>query len=252
MLINHLVKLGFSLGEAKVYIALLNSGDLTATELSTKTRLGRTNIYNYAKSLQDKGLLTDYERNNKVFFKVSDPEDLYTLLDAQKKELSNLSLEHFNLLPRFTKLYRQQSNSPVTHIFLGKKDWKRLMKQLYLDQGVKEMYVLVPDLDGYSPLPPVYQNALYNNKVFTYLVTNKSSNIESFVKRDEKKFRKTILVGKEILPIKLETIVTKNHVYYGNFTQNELQVYSVEDKHVCKILFNVFSFLIKSQYQSKP
>lgn len=249
MLTNHLVKLGFSQGEAKVYIALLNGGDLTATELAAKTNLGRTNIYNYAKSLQERGLIADYERNNKVFFKASDPRELYTLLDVQKKEINNLSLEHLNLLPRFNKIYRQQNKSPLTHLYLGKKDWKKLMKEVYLDQESKEIFLLVPDLDDYSPLPPVYQSALFNNKVLTYLITNKASNIETFIKKDMKKNRKTIQIDKNILPISVDTVVAKNSIYYGNFSQNDLQVNSVEDKYISKIFHSFLIFLTKSQYQ---
>lgn len=252
MLTNHLIKLGFSQGEAKVYIALLNGGDLTATELASKTNLGRTNIYNYAKSLQERGLIADYERNNKVFFKASDPRELYTLLDVQKKELNNLSLEHLNLLPRFNKIYRQQSKSPIMHLYLGKKDWKILMKEVYLDQESREIFVLVPDLDDYSPVPPVYQNALFNNKVLTNLITNKVSNIENFYKKDPKKNRKTIQIDKNIFPITVHTIVAKNSIYYGDFSQNDLQVNSVEDKYISRIFYSFLSFLTKSQYQSNP
>ncbi|HMT27540.1 MAG TPA: helix-turn-helix domain-containing protein [Candidatus Absconditabacterales bacterium] len=243
------MKLGFSQGEAKVYIALLNGGDLTATELANKTSLGRTNIYNYAKSLQERALIADYERNNKVFFKASDPRELYALLDIQKKELNNLSLEHLNLLPRFNKIYRQQSKSPIAHLYLGKKDWKKLMKELYLDQESKEIYVLVPDLDDYSPLPPVYQSALFNNKTLTHLITNNAASIEKFVKKDSKKNRKTFFIDKSILPINVETVIAKNSVYYGNFTQNDLQVNSIEDKYISRIFLTLLGFLTKSQYQ---
>lgn len=252
MLVNHLVKLGFSIGEAKVYISLLNSGDTTATELATKTGLGRTNIYNYAKSLQERGLISDYERNNKVFFRASDPRELYSLLDVQKKEINNLSVEHLNLLPRFNKLFRQQSKSPAAHLFLGKNDWKKLMKEIYLDQESKEIFVLVPDLDDYSPLPPVYQGALFNNKITTYLIANNAANIQNFIRKDSKRNRKTIHIDKNILPITNEMVITKNSVYYGNFTQNDLQVNSVEDKYISKIFHSILMFLTQSQYQQNP
>lgn len=244
MLANHLIKLGFNQGEAKIYIALLNSGDLTATELAIKTGLGRTNIYNYVKSLGEKNLVSDYERNSKVFFQASDPKELYSMLDIQKKELNNLSLEHLNLLPRFDKLYRQQNKAPKIKMYLGKKDWKKLMKTIYLEQEVKEIFVLVPDLDNYTPPSPVYQSSLYTNKVFTYLLTNHASDMAGFNKRDERKNRKTINLDRNILPIDTETIVFKSSIFSGNFSSNDLQVYSIEDKGMVKIFFSILKNLV--------
>jgi len=247
MLANHLVKLGFNQGEAKIYIALLNNGDSTATELAVKTGLGRTNIYNYAKSLQEKGLISDYERNSKVFFQATDPKELYSMLDIQKKELNNLSLEHLNLLPRFSKLYYQQSKTPKVKLYLGKKDWKKLMKTIYLEQEAKEIFVLVPDLDNYAPPSPIYQSSLYTNKVFTYLLTNKASDIEAFKKRDERKNRKTINLSKTILPIDSEIIAFKHSIFSGNFSNDDLQVYSIEDKSIAKVFLSILRTLINLQ-----
>lgn len=244
---NHLVKLGLNNGEAKVYISLLNNGDLTATELADKSGLGRTNVYNYAKTLQEKGLITDYERNSKVFFQASDPKELYAMIDSQKKSLNNLSLEHFSLLPRFNKLYNQQSKTPKVRLYLGKKDWKKLMKILYLEQEAKEMFVLTPDLDEYIPPSPIYQNSLYNNNVFVYLVTNTVTDIELFTKKDAKKNRKTIIIPKSILPITDTTIFFKNQIFTGNFSMDNLLVYSIEDKKTIKMMVSMFKALINLQ-----
>jgi len=248
MLTNHLLKLGFSHGEAKVYIALLNNGDATATELAVKTGLGRTNIYNYAKSLQEKGLINDYERNSKVFFQAGDPRELYNLLETQKKELNNLSIEHLNLLPRFNKLYHQQNNVPLVRLYLGKKDWKKVMKTIYLEQESKEIFILIPDLDNYSPPAPIYQSSIYTNKIFTYLLTNSASDIESFQKRDEKKNRKTLLIDKTIFTIEKDTIIFRNVYFTGNFNMNDLQVYSVEDKYTIKIFLSLLKHLIRASH----
>jgi hypothetical protein len=95
----------------------------------------------------------------------------------------------------------------------------------------------------------VYQSALFNNKTVTYLITNNASSIEKFVKKDSKKNRKTIFVDKSILPISIETVIAKNSVYYGNFTENDLQVNSIEDKYISKIFHTILGFLTKSQYQ---
>ncbi len=247
MLTSHLLKLGFNQGEAKLYAALLSHGPLTATELAQKTDLGRTNVYNYAKSLQDKNLVNDYERNSKVYFQAADPKELYTMLDIQKKELNTLTLEHLNLLPRFSKMFHEQSKSPQVKFYLGKSDWKKVMKKIYLEHELKEIFVLIPDLDNYSPPPPVYQANLLNKKTFLHLITNKAANIESFMKRDAKRNRKTTLVSTEILPIETEMVVLKRTILFGNFDQQGLEVFSVENKNLAKMLTSLLKFASLTQ-----
>lgn len=247
MLTTHLLKLGFNQGEAKLYSALLSHGPLTATELAQKTDLGRTNVYNYAKSLQDKNLVNDYERNSKVYFQAADPKELYTMLDIQKKELNSLTLEHLNLLPRFSKMFHEQSKSPQVKFYLGKSDWKKVMKKVYVEHELKEIFVLIPDLDNYSPPPPVYQASLLNKKTFLNLITNKADNIDSFKKRDSKRNRKTTLVSTEILPIETEMVVLKRTIFFGNFDQQSLEVFSIENKYLTKMLSSLLKFASLTQ-----
>lgn len=242
MLLNHLVKLGFNQGEAKIYLALLNNGDATASELANKTSLGRTNIYNYAKSLQERNLISDYERNGKIYFQANDPKELYALIESQKKELSHLTIEHLNLVPKFNKLYEESKKSPQVNFYLGRKEWKKVMKMIYLDHSSKNMVVMVPDLDEYQPPAPVYQSGLYSNNVFTYLLTNKGDKLEEFQKRDSKKNRKTIFIPKSVLKISQTTILFDGSIYYGDFSNNNLEVFSVQDDYLSNMVLKLILF----------
>ncbi len=244
MLINHLIKLGFNQGEAKIYNALLCSGPLTATELAQKTDLGRTNVYNYAKSLQERNIIGDYERNNKIYFQAADPRELYTMLDVQKKELNTLTLEHLNLLPRFTRLFKEQNKSPQIISFIGKVEWKRLMKKIYLENDLKEIFFLLPSLDDYTPPPPIYLTNFINRGTRTNIIVNHASELESFSKSDLKKNRRTILIDPRTYKIDCPMVVFKGNVMVGNFDAKELEVFSFENKAISGALSNLLRLVV--------
>lgn len=55
-LVNHLQRVGLNKYESKAYLALLDSGPLTASGLSEKTDIPRPRTYDILKTLKDKGL----------------------------------------------------------------------------------------------------------------------------------------------------------------------------------------------------
>jgi len=150
-------------------------------------------------------------------------------------------------LPRFSKMFHEQSKSPQVKFYLGKSDWKKVMKKVYVEHELKEIFVLIPDLDNYSPPAPVYQASLLNKKTFLNLITNKAENIDSFKKRDSKRNRKTTLVSSEILPIETEMVVLKRTIFFGNFDQQSLEVFSIENKYLTKMLSSLLKFASLTQ-----
>ena len=68
------VMLGLSETETKLYFASLRLGPTSVQEIAKKARLSRTAAYDAIASLQERGLLSTFERGKKRFFAVEDPE----------------------------------------------------------------------------------------------------------------------------------------------------------------------------------
>lgn len=66
--------LGLSTSESKVYIASLKLGPSSVQSISKAAMLSRTATYDTVKSLQDRGLLSTFERGKKTFFAAEDPD----------------------------------------------------------------------------------------------------------------------------------------------------------------------------------
>jgi len=84
---NNLLQLGFTENEAKVYLALLETGLSTITKLISKTNLHKQIIYDNLQRLTAKGLVSYVIQSNHKYFNAVSPEKIKDILEEQKKEL---------------------------------------------------------------------------------------------------------------------------------------------------------------------
>gem|GEM_PF-858161 len=90
--------LGLSETETKIYFASLHLGPTSVQEIAKKARLSRTAAYDAIASLQDRGLLSTYERGKKKFFTVEDPERAISYFRNQVSKLNDqLGVLHTSL-----------------------------------------------------------------------------------------------------------------------------------------------------------
>src|SRR3990167_4039585 len=97
--IEQLKKFGLSEKEAKVYLACLNLGDSLASDISLKSNLPRTLVYDLLERLIDLGLISYVVKNNKKYFRAADPKELIRIL-KEKQEAIN------KVMPQLEKLQK--------------------------------------------------------------------------------------------------------------------------------------------------
>tara|TARA_Y100000034_G_C6788779_1_gene352980 strand:+ start:165 stop:950 length:786 start_codon:yes stop_codon:yes gene_type:complete len=87
--IVHLQNLGLTAAEARTYIALQEIGESKTGEISLKSNIPTSHLYNILNSLIKKGLV-NYKYSNKVkIFQASTPESLEILYKNKKQELES-------------------------------------------------------------------------------------------------------------------------------------------------------------------
>ncbi len=98
-------ELGLSNTETRVYLASLKLGPTSVQEIAKKAKLSRTATYDVIAALQERGLLSTFERGKKKFFAAEDPdravsyfkrrvhdmEDQISLLDRNMDEMKLLA-----------------------------------------------------------------------------------------------------------------------------------------------------------------
>jgi sugar-specific transcriptional regulator TrmB len=94
-----LTDLGLSDSEAKVYLSSLELGPTSVQKIAKKADYSRTATYDIIDALQEKGLMSTYERGKKRYFTAEDPENAVLhfrdRVDGLKSKLEKLE----NVLP---------------------------------------------------------------------------------------------------------------------------------------------------------
>lgn len=121
-----LIKTGLSLREIKIYTALLSQGELMASELSKKTELIRTNVYDVLNSLIKKGVAAYVIRNGKKYFTAAEPEKLIDYVNTQKKDLDEVEEQVKKILPQL-KPVNFNANRPEIEVYEGKEGMKTIL-----------------------------------------------------------------------------------------------------------------------------
>jgi len=84
---NILKELGLNDNEINIYLTLLKTGSMTASEIASSTKLHRTHIYDLLESLIKKGIISFVVKENKKYFEAAEPVKLEALLKEKEETL---------------------------------------------------------------------------------------------------------------------------------------------------------------------
>ena len=110
-------KLGFSDKSAKLYLALLQLGPSSVRKLAEFCELNRGTTYDTLKWLQEKGIVTFYQKQTKQYFVAENPEKLLNLAKNQEKELKEAQERVNKALPELQALYNRGGERPVARYY---------------------------------------------------------------------------------------------------------------------------------------
>lgn len=121
-----LQKTGLSLNEARVYEALLLTGESNVNTLSIKSKVHRRNVYDSLHKLIEKGLASETFTKGEKLFKPTNPERLAEIIKEQETSLN----KH---LPELQKLYHFVEPDAQAYLFRGIEGFKNYL-HLILEQ----------------------------------------------------------------------------------------------------------------------
>ncbi len=99
-----LEKIGLTKHESAIYLALLEMGTSTISQISEKTSIHRPLIYKAIPALLEKKLITKTQKLKSVVFGAEPPNRLETLFD-------DLKIDFFEILPDMEDAYNSSEKS---------------------------------------------------------------------------------------------------------------------------------------------
>lgn len=114
---KNLEKLGLTKSEAKVYQSVLKLGLCSVRDVSKDTGFHRTNIYDVLEQLKEKGIMTTVREGKTMKYKVSDPSNLYNMLQEKKEMLDKM-------FPSIQQMYASSYDKIQVEVFKGDEGMK--------------------------------------------------------------------------------------------------------------------------------
>ena len=138
--------LGLSDKEARIYLALLRFGTITATKVAQETSIDRTTSYRFLSSLIDKGMASYAIRNNIRYFSAANPSKL-------AEDLKNKVEQVNSILPELEALASFPKEETKVELYKGKEGLKAVMKSI-LSEG--KPYTFIGEIEKFFAELPVY------------------------------------------------------------------------------------------------
>lgn len=119
---------GLTIAEINVYTALLQMGELTASEIAKKTGTNRTFTYDRLKKLGDMGLVSSIIKENKRYFKAAEPSQILSILRDREEEFKSI-------LPELENLRLPMKSGPEVEVYSGIKGVKTALNLMLKERN---------------------------------------------------------------------------------------------------------------------
>lgn len=118
-----LKELGLSPNEAKVYRALLSLGSAAVTEITKKSGVFRSNVYDALDRLIEKGLVSSVIKQNKKIFEAAHPDNLFQILKEKESSLNKI-------MPTMIAEYEEKKQKQNIYHYKGMEGIKTVLRDI--------------------------------------------------------------------------------------------------------------------------
>ncbi len=166
-LFQELEKIGFSVNEAKVYLALIRTGSSLAGRLAKEANTDRSSTYNALKQLIERGIVSTVFENKRTIYVPADPKKIIDFF-LEKEELAT------RLIPTLKTHYEVSKERKNITLFQGYKGLKTIFQDI-LDSvpAGKEYYVMGSEGHFREKMPyyaPAFERRKLEKKIHTKIL----------------------------------------------------------------------------------
>jgi HTH-type transcriptional regulator, sugar sensing transcriptional regulator len=119
-----LEKLGYHPYEASIYLAALELGEATVSELAHKTEMPRTSVQEVLMQMQKKGMISSYTKQTHKYWLAENPEKLLAGLKENEETFRNMIPELQALRPTGS------DDKPQVRVYTGVNEIKLIMDDI--------------------------------------------------------------------------------------------------------------------------
>lgn len=141
-------KIGLDEKQAAVYLATLELGEASMTQLAKKAKLKRPTTYLAVEALQLIGLISEVKQGKRQVYSAVHPRRLLELLRSREKQIEDA-------FPELLALYNTPKEKPKIQVFEGDEGVEQLYEELYQSLNNKEEALWFTRFDALKEFFPI-------------------------------------------------------------------------------------------------
>ena len=249
MIKDLLNQLNFSEKESQIYLALLEIGSGKAKEISRKTGLNRTTVYDICDILLGRGLISKYKKGAGTYFNALEPKHLLTYLEREKEEqaktIEKQKQKVSELLPQLISLQNIFTTKPKVQFFEGEKG----MREAYEDTlSAKEMILAYANVETmHEGLPnffPEYYKRRSEQKIFIRAIVPRNELSLERATHNQEEMRDTRYLPETEMTFSPEVNIYQNKILVASW--KEKMAILIESKELADLHKLTFELLWKT------
>jgi HTH-type transcriptional regulator, sugar sensing transcriptional regulator len=249
---TQLKDLGFSEKEARVYLALIELGPSTTTEIARRAKINRTTGYDILESLASQGLVNLMGKTKIQKFFAENPEKVIVFLENKiKKEQDRLRQAHA-LLPELLSVYNIKEK-PKVRFYEGIEGLKEAFEDTLTSYG--EILAYAVGADMFKALGHDYfQNYFEKRKeksIKVRVIAPDDPGSRAVAMNDKKQLRESLLIPKDKFYFSVETNIYGNKIMIASWKEKFALI--IESEEIANAQRKVFelAWLGAEQLQEK-
>jgi len=160
-MLNDLIMLGLTSGEARVFLTLLKLGSAKVGQIVRDSHVSYSKIYDVLDRLSSKGLVSHIILGNVKYFNAVEPYRLEEYIKSKEREVRK-QLETANkIIPELVKIADKNRQNDRTEIFIGDKGIRTAYEILLRDATSKDILYYFYPFEGYHPIASPFYSRFY-------------------------------------------------------------------------------------------
>jgi sugar-specific transcriptional regulator TrmB len=123
-IIQQLQSIGFDDKEAGIYLAILNLGSASISDIAKRSGIKRPTVYHYIDELVKKQLVYKTAQGKRVLYTPQNPQRIISFLEENRKRTEKI-------LPELLSLYQSSPKQPKIRFYEGKEGLKTIYEEIF-------------------------------------------------------------------------------------------------------------------------
>jgi sugar-specific transcriptional regulator TrmB len=249
---KELIELGFGDKEAKVYLALLELGPSSTTEISRLAKINRTTAYPILESLAKDGLINFVGETKIQRFVAESPDKVVSLLESKVWKNQESLKKAQTLLPELLSVYNFKQK-PKVKFYEGVEGLKEAFEDTLNAKG--EILAYAVGTDMYDALGEEYFKSYFRRRtqkgIHVRVIAPDDSDSKMVIKNDANELRESVLVPHKQFYFSIETNIYNNTIMTASWREKfAVIIESAEIANFHKKMFEL-AWLGAKQIQKK-